>query len=270
MRVKKWIDLAKKPVVERRVAFILNNNPCAGAEASIGGGSNLDAPESVARILKRMAGAGYNVTIPESGRALIDLILAKKAMSEFRWTTVQDIVATAAHLSLWTWRRTNRTSEPSRKALQQRVSETWGAPPGAGMVLDGRILITGIRLGNATVHVQPKRGCFGARCDGSVCKILHDPKCPPPHQYLATYYWLEHVQKADVVVHVGTHGSLEFLPGKGVGLSQECFPDVAAGTIPFLYIYNSDNPAEGTTAKRRGYATLVDHYAGCAHFRRTV
>jgi len=258
-RVKKWIALAKKPVAERRVAFILNNNPCAGAEASIGGGSNLDAPESVARILKRMADAGYNVTIPESGRALIDLILAKKAMSEFRWTTVQDIVANGGALELMDMAAYEPYFRTLPQGVQQRVSETWGAPPGAGMVLDGRILITGIRLGNATVHVQPKRGCFGARCDGSVCKILHDPKCPPPHQYLATYYWLEHVQKADVVVHVGTHGSLEFLPGKGVGLSQECFPDVAAGTMPFLYIYNSDNPAEGTTAKRRGYATLVDH-----------
>ena len=92
------------------------------------------------------------------------------------------------------------------------------------MVLDGKMLITGVSYGNATVHVQPKRGCYGSRCDGEVCKILHDPKCPPPHQYLATYYWLEHVQKADVVIHVGTHGSLEFLPGKGTGLSRNVSP----------------------------------------------
>ena len=258
-RVKKWIALAKKPVGERRVAFILNNNPCAGAEASIGGGSNLDAPESVARILQKMADAGYHVASPGSGRELIDIILSRKAMSEFRWTTVQDIVANGGALALMDMAeyRPYFTSLPP--GVQQRVTATWGDPPGAGMVLDSRILITGVRLGNATVHVQPKRGCFGARCDGSVCKILHDPKCPPPHQYLATYYWLEQVQKADVVVHVGTHGSLEFLPGKGVGLSEECFPDVVTGTLPFLYLYNSDNPAEGTTAKRRGYATLIDH-----------
>jgi cobaltochelatase CobN len=258
-RVKKWIALAKKPVGERRVAFILNNNPCAGAEANIGGGSNLDSLESVARILKKMADAGYRVTPPESGRALVDTILAKKALSEFRWTTVQDIVANGGALALMDREMYEPYFSSLPPRVQQRVTATWGAPPGAGMVLDGKILITGISLGNATVHVQPKRGCFGSRCDGSVCKILHDPKCPPPHQYLATYYWLEHVQKADVVIHVGTHGNLEFLPGKGVGLSGDCFPDVAVGSLPFLYIYNSDNPAEGTIAKRRGYATLVDH-----------
>jgi cobaltochelatase CobN len=258
-RVKKWIALAKKPVRERRVAFILNNNPCAGTEANIGGGSNLDTLESLARILQRMAGAGYIVTPPASGKELVNTIQMKKAISEFRWTTVQDIVAQGGALDrmdLDTYLPYFRSLPP---AVQQQVTDTWGEPPGEGMVLDRKMLITGVSFGNATVHVQPKRGCFGSRCDGTVCKILHDPKCPPPHQYLATYYWLEHVLKADVLVHVGTHGSLEFLPGKGTGLSQECFPDIAAGTIPFLYIYNADNPAEGTIAKRRGYAVIVDH-----------
>lgn len=258
-RVKKWIALAKKPAGERKVAFILNNNPCAGAEASIGGGSNLDAPESVVRILQNMAGGGYCVTPPASGRALIDLILEKKAMSEFRWTTVQEIVANGGTLALLGKEEYQPCFSAMPPRVKERIAATWGDPPGRGMVLDGKILITGIGLGNATVHLQPKRGCFGARCDGSVCKILHDPKCPPPYQYLATYYWIEHIRKADVIIHVGTHGTLEFLPGKGIGLSQDCFPDVAAGTIPFLYVYNSDNPAEGTTAKRRGYAALVDH-----------
>ena len=77
----------------------------------------------------------------------------------------------------------------------------------------------GLAFGNATVHVQPKRGCFGAKCDGQVCKILHDPDCPPPHQYLATYHSIEEIFGADVIVQVGTHGNLEFFPGKGVGLS---------------------------------------------------
>ncbi len=129
----------------------------------------------------------------------------------------------------------------------------------SGWCTDGNLLITGLSFGNATVHVQPKRGCFGARCDGQVCKILHDPDCPPPHQYLATYHWIENIYGADVIVQVGTHGNLEFLPGKGVGLSEECFPDVVTGDVPFLYMYNADNPPEGTIAKRRGYAILVDY-----------
>ncbi|AGB01904.1 cobaltochelatase subunit CobN [Methanoregula formicica] len=258
-RVRKWIMLAKKPAADRKVAFILNNNPCAGTEANIGGGSNLDTLESVARILARMAEAGYRVSPPASGKELVDAIQEKKALSEFRWTTAQDIVACGGALDLMdldTYLPYFRSLPP---VVQKNVAGTWGEPPGEGMVLGNRMLITGISLGNATVHVQPKRGCYGSRCDGTVCKILHDPKCPPPHQYLATYYWLDQVRKADLIVHVGTHGSLEFLPGKGTGLSQECFPDIAAGNLPCLYIYNSDNPAEGTTAKRRGYAVLVDH-----------
>jgi len=129
----------------------------------------------------------------------------------------------------------------------------------AAMVYQGNILVTGVDFGHAVVCVQPKRGCAGARCDGQVCKILHDPDVPPPHQYLATYHYLEEEFGADVILHVGTHGNLEFLPGKTTGLSAACCPDAAMGSLPHLYIYNADNPPEGTTAKRRSYAVLVDH-----------
>jgi cobaltochelatase CobN len=258
-RVKSWITLAKKPVHERRVSFIFNNNPCANAEANVGSASHLDSMESVARILLRMKEAGYAVNPPADGKELIETLMGKKAISEFRWTTVEDIVAKGGALlqmDLATYLAHFTSLPPS---VQNRVNETWGEPPGPGMVYDNRILITGLSYGNATVHVQPKRGCYGARCDGSVCKILHDPDCPPPHQYLATYQYIQKIFGADVVVHIGTHGNLEFLPGKGLGLSQNCFPDVAAGSVPYLYIYNADNPPEGTLAKRRSYATLVDH-----------
>lgn len=258
-RVKAWVMLKKKPVSERKVSFIFNNNPCANAEANVGAASHLDSMESVAQILHRMKEAGYAVNPPADGKELIETIMGKKAISEFRWTTVEDIVAKGGALlqmDLATY-LPHFTSLPP--TVQNRVNAMWGEPPGMGMVYDNRILITGLSFGNASVHVQPKRGCYGARCDGSVCKILHDPDCPPPHQYLATYQYIQKIFRADVVVHVGTHGSLEFLPGKGLGLSQDCFPDVAAGTVPYLYIYNADNPPEGTLAKRRSYATLVDH-----------
>jgi len=258
-RVRKWIALAKKPANERKVAFILNNNPCANADANIGAATHLDSLESVAHILIRMKEAGYSVDPPESGKALIARILERKAVSEFRWTTIDDIVAKGGALiqmdaaTYGTWFATLPTY------VQERVNATWGIPPGEGMVYKGNLIITGLAFGNATVHVQPKRGCFGAKCDGQVCKILHDPDCPPPHQYLATYHWIEEIFGADVIVQVGTHGNLEFLPGKGVGLSEECFPDVVTGDVPFLYVYNADNPPEGTIAKRRGYAVLVDY-----------
>ncbi|MEW6171521.1 MAG: cobaltochelatase subunit CobN [Bacillota bacterium] len=265
-RVAAWVRLRQKPVAERRVAFILHNNPCASVEATVGGGAHLDTLESVARVLQRLRAEGYAVEAPAGGKELIDTVMARKAISEFRWTTAGEIVSKGGALYLMPVAEYRAWFDTLSTKVRERLTGAWGNPPGeakngvpAAMVHDGRIIITGVRYGNAAVCVQPKRGCAGARCDGQVCKILHDPDIPPPHQYLATYRWLERDFGADVIVHVGTHGNLEFLPGKGVGLSGDCCPDLAIGTLPHLYIYNADNPPEGTIAKRRSYATLVDH-----------
>ncbi|MDM7935536.1 MAG: cobaltochelatase subunit CobN, partial [Methanothrix sp.] len=266
-RVKRWIDLARKPVSERRVAFILHNNPCASVEAAVGGGAHLDTIESVSRIMNRMAESGYSLeNVPATGKDLIETIMNRKAISEFRWTPIEEIVAKGGVLAYQTKEEYERWFSTLSPQVRERVCDAWGNPPGeekndipAAMVYQGKIVITGVQYGNAVVCVQPKRGCAGARCDGTVCKILHDPDVPPTHQYMATYRYLEEVFGADVLVHVGTHGNLEFLPGKGVGLSKNCYPDICIGTIPHLYIYNADNPPEGTIAKRRSYAVLVDH-----------
>jgi cobaltochelatase CobN len=265
-RVQKWIALKDKPVCGRKVAFILHNSPCASVEATVGGAAHLDSLESVSRILKKMKECWYNVEAPESGKALIDDIMKRKAISEFRWTTVREIVKNGGCLAFVSVDEYKEWFGGLSDKVKSRMADAWGSPPGElkdgippAMVYDGKIVITGVRYGNAVVCVQPKRGCAGTRCDGQACKILHDPDVPPTHQYLATYRYLEDVFGADVIVHVGTHGNLEFLPGKGVGLSKDCYPDIAIGTIPHLYIYNADNPPEGTIAKRRSYATLVDH-----------
>ena len=265
-RVVKWIELRQKPAAERKVAFILHNNPCASVEATVGGGAHLDTLESVARIMKRMRDAGYSVEPPADGKELIDTIMERKAISEFRWTTVAEIVQKGGALALVSADEYGQWFSTLSSKVRDRVNGAWGEPPGkemngmpAAMVYDGKIVVTGVQYGQAVVCVQPKRGCAGARCDGQVCKILHDPDVPPPHQYLATYRYLENTFGADVIVHVGTHGNLEFLPGKGVGLSGDCYPDIVIGNVPHLYIYNADNPPEGTIAKRRSYATLVDH-----------
>ena len=258
-RAKRWIDLAAKPAAERRVAFILHNKPCSSVEATVGAGAHLDTLESVARILGAMRDRGYAVECPKSGKDLVETIMERKAISDFRWTSVAEIVRKGGALAL---------VEPGDYAVwfatlpsevRTRLCEAWGRPPGEAMVHEGKIVVTGVRYGNAIVCVQPKRGCAGPRCDGEVCRILHDPGVPPTHQYLATYRYIGETFGADVIVHVGTHGNFEFLPGKSVALSDACFPDIAIGTVPHLYIYNADNPPEGTIAKRRSYATLVDH-----------
>lgn len=265
-RIAGWIRLRKKPNGEKRVAFILHNNPCASVEATVGAGAHLDTLESVADLLKRMQRKGYRVRAPENGKALIDEIMEHKAVSEFRWTSVAEIVEKGGALALVGPEQYGRWFAALPEKTRLRMSEAWGEPPGEekdgvppAMVHDGKIVVTGIDCGNAVVCVQPKRGCAGARCDGRVCRILHDPDVPPPHQYVATYRWLSQGFGADALIHVGTHGNLEFLPGKSVGMSSGCFPDIGIDGLPHLYIYNSDNPPEGTVAKRRSHAVLVDH-----------
>ncbi|OPY92630.1 MAG: Aerobic cobaltochelatase subunit CobN [Syntrophaceae bacterium PtaU1.Bin231] len=265
-RIVAWVRLRKKPNSEKNIAFILHNNPCASVEATVGAGAHLDTLESVAGLLQRMAREGYRVNPPANGKALIDEIMARKAVSEFRWTTVEEIVAKKGALALVGPDRYGAWFAALPEKTRRRMSEAWGNPPGeekdgvpAAMVHDGKIVVTGIDCGHAVVCVQPKRGCAGATCDGQVCRILHDPDVPPPHQYVATYQWLSREFGADALIHVGTHGNLEFLPGKSVGMSSGCFPDIGIDAMPHLYIYNSDNPPEGTVAKRRSHAVLVDH-----------
>ncbi len=265
-RVNSWIRLRKKSIPERKVAFILHNNPCASVEATVGAGAHLDTIETVARVLHRMKEVGYSVDPPKDGKELIETIMERKAISEFRWTTVEEIVDKGGVLVFVEKEKYLEWFNELPEKTRERMSGAWGNPPGeakddvpAAMVYEGKIVVTGVQYGNAVVCVQPKRGCAGARCDGQVCKILHDPDVPPPHQYIATYKWLSREFGVDVIVHVGTHGNLEFLPGKGTALSSGCFPDIGIDTMPHLYIYNADNPPEGTIAKRRSCATLVDH-----------
>ncbi len=264
--VNGWIRLKKKPPAKRKIAFILNNSPCASIEATVGTAAHLDALESVARILQEMKKAGYQVNPPADGKELITTILNKKALSEFRWTSVTETVTKGGALALLG----RETWEPWIAGLplklQNQLRETWGNPPGeekdgvpAGMIYEGKLVITGLSYGNILVMTQPKRGCAGSRCDGQVCKILHDPEIPPPYHYFVTYQYLVKEFQADAIVHVGTHGTLEFLPGKSVVLSDSCLPDAVLGPVPFLYIYNTDNPPEGTIAKRRSTATLIGH-----------
>ena len=259
-RLAKWVNLKKKDNREKKVVFMLNNNPCTSVEASVGGGANLDTLESVVRVMKAMQERGYTLEdIPESGDELIKTIMGRKALSDFRWTTTGEIVNKGGALDLVTKDQYEEWFAELPEDLRGSIVENWGEPVGEGMVYDGKLLITGVRFGNTIVCAQPKRGCMGSKCDGSTCKILHDPHIPPTHQYLATYRWFERVFGADVLIHVGTHGNLEFLPGKSVAQSDSCCTDACLGDLPLLYIYNADNPPEATIAKRRAMAVTVDH-----------
>lgn len=259
-RLAKWVNLKKKENKDKKVVFMLNNNPCTSVEASVGGGANLDTLESVVRVMKAMQERGYCLEdIPESGDELIKTIMGRKALSDFRWTTTGEIVNKGGALDLVSKELYESWFAELPEDLRSSIIENWGEPVGEGMVHNGKLLVTGVQFGNTIVCAQPKRGCMGSKCDGSSCKILHDPHIPPTHQYLATYRWFERVFGADVLIHVGTHGNLEFLPGKSVAQSDSCCTDACLGDLPLLYIYNADNPPEATIAKRRAMAVTVDH-----------
>ncbi len=270
-RVRKWVDLRSKPPSKRRIAIVLINPPCKGVEANVAVGMGLDVPESVVRFLKFLKDEGYNVSdyLPSSGEELIKLILGKKAISEFRWTSVDEIVSKGGALGFVDSDTYIKWFSELPKRVREEMIREWGDPKDVlegrapkeltGMVWRGTFVVPGLRFGNVVILPQPKRGCAGSRCDGRVCKILHNPKIPPPHQWLAVYRWLTRVFKADVIIHFGTHGYLEFLPGKGVGLSWMCWPEISIDDTPHIYVYVVANPMEGSIAKRRGYAVIVDH-----------
>ncbi|HEV7869979.1 MAG TPA: cobaltochelatase subunit CobN, partial [Modestobacter sp.] len=225
----------------------------------------LDTPASVVRLLAAMSGAGYDigpVDGPEAlpgvadldGDALVHALIAAGGQDE-NWLTEEQLSGNPVRISAAEYQAFFDTLPAElREAMQQH----WGPAPGAlfvdGSGDDQAIVFAALRAGNVVVMVQPPRG-FGE----NPIAIYHDPDLPPSHHYLAAYWWLRSVFGAHAMVHVGKHGNLEWLPGKTVGMSAACGPDAALGDLPLVYPFLVNDPGEGTQAKRRAHATLVDH-----------
>ena len=262
-RTRAWVALRRKPNAEKRVAIMLHNPPCKSVEATIGNAAALNALQSAVDLLGRLREAGYRVDdIPADGRALLERILARKAISEFRWTSVDEIVAKGGVLAEIDEATFRADFDRQPEAVRRAVDDAWGAFPGKSMVHhpdgpDPTLLVTGLAFGQVFVMTDPKRGCWGPRCDGEVCRILHDPAIAPSHQWLATFWWLQ--RHVDALVMMGTEGPLEFLPGKRTGLSESCFPNISLGDLPVIYPYLMSVTGEGMIAKRRGRAVVIDH-----------
>ncbi len=246
------VRLARLRVVpnrEKRVAVLLNNPN--GRESRVAAAFGLDAPASTVRLLGALRASGYVVeNIPPDGDALAHLLL-DTCPNDPSTATGRQLATAPCRLPVerylgWYARL------PAE--LRERVEEHWGPPPGEIFVEGGAVVVPGVVLGNVFVGLQSQRG-FALNRDA----MLHAPDLPPSHQYLAAYLWLREEFGADAVVQVGKHGNLEWLPGKGVGLSRLCYPDVALGDVPLVYPFIVNNPGEGTQAKRRAHAAIVDH-----------
>jgi len=261
-RILNWIQLRKKPNIEKKITIVLHNNPCKGVESTVGTAVGLDTFNSLARVLKSLKKKGYDVGKASlSGDDIKTMIFEKKAFSEFRWTTVEEIVRKGGVIYAMGAEEYLTYFKTLPEKSRDKVILDWGKFPGQGMVLEqnngSQLIITGLKIGNIQIMVQPKRGCYGAKCNGEVCRILHDPDLSPPHHWLATYKYIQNT--SDAIIHFGAEGSLEYLPGKRAALSGECFPDISLGALPNFYVYAMDIPGEGLMAKRRGRAVIIDH-----------
>ncbi|MCK9440525.1 MAG: cobaltochelatase subunit CobN [Methanothrix sp.] len=245
-----WARLRHTPPQDKKVAIIFHNYP--PRDDQIGTAIGLDSPESVYRILCRMSKEGYRLDwLPENGQDLMKRIL-KGATNQKKFYSMQclleraDAFVSSEQYSSW--------FEELPAGVQEQMSESWGMPPGELFVHNGFLIIPGIRNGNVFISMQPPRGLLE-----NPEAIYHSPDLPIPHHYYAYYRWIRDIFGAHVVMHIGKHGSLEWLPGKSVGLSESCYPDIAMSDLPNIYPYIINNPAEGTQAKRRSYCCLVDH-----------
>ena len=245
----KWAGLRTKANSEKRIALILSNYPTK--DARIGNAVGLDTPASAINILNALKDAGYRVEdIPEDGDALVHRIIERCSNDRDSLTEEQMRLA-AGHVDR---RQYSEWFASFPAQVQQQLKETWGDPPGQVYRTGDELAIAGLELGNVFVGLQPPRG-FGEH----PISIYHSPDLTPTHHYLAYYRWLRDVFRADAMIHVGKHGTLEWLPGKGIGLSSACYPEVALDDIPLFYPFIINNPGEGTQAKRRTHATIIDH-----------
>jgi cobaltochelatase CobN len=242
-------SLRRKHNQDKRIAFILTNSP--GKAARIGNAVGLDAPASLMRVLEAMQAAGYHmVDVPADGDALIHALIDRCSYDE-TLLTAEQLAGAAGRVPVeqyWCW------FGDLQPAQQKQMAEQWGPPPGEAYVHDGHIALAGLELGNVFIALQPPRG-YGMDPNA----IYHRPDLPPPHNYYALYRWLREVWQADAIVHVGKHGTLEWLPGKSVGMSAGCYPDTFLADMPLFYPFIVNDPGEGAQAKRRAHAVIVDH-----------
>jgi cobaltochelatase CobN len=243
--------LRHRPVAERRIAVVLTAYPTR--RSRIGNAVGLDTPASVVALLHALRDAGYRVErIPADGDTLMAELIDAFAYERASLTRAQ-LAGAPGRMDAATYRRWwADVPAPARAG----VEAAWGQAPGEVYrdPASGDLVFAGLDLGGVLVTVQPPRG-FGE----NPVAVYHSPDLPPTHHYLGFYRWLDQGWGADAIVHAGKHGTLEWLPGKSVGLSGSCYPDLALGDVPLVYPFVVNDPGEGTQAKRRAHATIVDH-----------
>jgi magnesium chelatase subunit H len=239
-RAMKWAMLRRKPKLDKKIAITIFSFP--PDKGNVGTAAYLDVFGSIYQVMKALKGNGYDLPeLPES---------AEKLMQE----VIHDATAQYQTPELNIAYRMSVAEYEEFTPYSERLHENWGPPPGH-LNSDGQnLLVYGKAFGNLFIGVQPTFGY-----EGDPMRLLFSRSASPHHGFAAYYTYLERIWGADAVLHFGTHGSLEFMPGKQMGMSGECYPDSLIGKIPNIYYYAANNPSEATIAKRRSYAETISY-----------
>lgn len=237
-RLVALVDLRRKQRRERRIAVTLFNYP--PNSGSIGTAAFLAVFESLYATMQRLAAEGYDVAVPDSVDTLRTMLLEGNAALHGTEANVHAVVTADDHV-----RRERHLAD---------IEAQWGPAPGRVLSNGRGIFVLGRQFGNLLVGLQPSFGY-----EGDPMRLLFEGGFAPTHAFAAYYTYLRETFRADAVLHFGTHGALEFMPGKQTGLSATCWPDRILGALPNIYLYAANNPSEGSIAKRRSAATLVSY-----------
>ena len=247
---RRYVGLARTPAQERRIGIVLANYP--NRDGRLGNGVGLDTPAGTMVVLRALAGSGYAVgELPADGNALIEGLSAGPTNASIEGRVVAERLPLACYQAFF---------DKLPAQVRASVTERWGDPEvDPGFLSDsnggaGAFAIAALRFGHIAVGIQPARGY-----QIDPVASYHDPDLVPPHGYIAFYAWLREHFGAHAVLHMGKHGNLEWLPGKALALSEDCFPEAVLGPLPHVYPFIVNDPGEGTQAKRRAQAVIVDH-----------
>ena len=243
-----WASLRRTAPAQRQVALILANYP--NKDGRLANGVGLDTPASAVHALALLQQAGYDVkNAPETSAELMEQIMAGPT----NWLTDRATRTGGVLLPIADYIAHYQTLPYE---LRAQLEERWGAPERDPCFdpNDGGFKLSILRFGNVTLGLQPARGY-----NIDPVETYHSPDLIPPHNYLAFYFWIRHHQKAQATVHMGKHGNLEWLPGKALALSDSCLPEAILGPMPHVYPFIVNDPGEGTQAKRRAQAVIIDH-----------
>ncbi|MGB7316928.1 MAG: cobaltochelatase subunit CobN [Planktotalea sp.] len=241
-----WAKLRAVPAQERQVALVLANYP--NKDGRLANGVGLDTPAATVNTLEKLANSGYTVlNAPKDSDALMAQIMSGPT----NWLTDRAGKDGGEVLSLQTYKQ---HFDALPFDVREQITTRWGAPEDDPFLTPEGFKLSILKYGNAVVGIQPARGYNIDPSD-----TYHAPDLAPPHNYLAFYIWLRFVQGAHAIVHMGKHGNLEWLPGKAIALSENCMPEAVFGPTPHIYPFIVNDPGEGTQAKRRAQAVIIDH-----------